>query len=95
MAIQGFLDERCRAIFNGADPGKRFPASILRVVRRKLDILDAASQLGDLRAPPNNHLEALTGDRMGQYSIRVNDQFRLCFRWTTSGPVDVEFVDYH
>ena len=95
MAIQSFRDERCRAIFNGADPGKRFPSVLLRVVRRKLEMLDAASMLGDLRAPPNNHLEALFGDRLGQHSIRVNDQFRLCFRWTSSGPADVEFVDYH
>ena len=51
--------------------------------------------LGDLKAPPGNHLEALKGDRTGQYSIRVNDQFRICFRWTSDGPKDVEFTDYH
>ena len=62
---------------------------------RKLRLLHAAAVLADLRAPPANHLEALAGDRAGQHSIRVNDQFRLCFLWTAAGPMDVEFVDYH
>jgi proteic killer suppression protein len=73
---------------------KRF-SSIAIVAARKLAQLDAAHTLEFLRAPPGNRLEALKGDRKGQYSIRVNDQFRLCFRWTRDGPEDVEIVDYH
>jgi proteic killer suppression protein len=76
-------------------PGKGFPADILRAVQRKLAMLNAAIALDDLRAPPANRLEALTGDRVGQYSIRVNDQWRLCFIWTALGPAEVELVDYH
>ena len=66
-----------------------------KVATRKLAQLDAASTLNFLRAPPGNRLETLAGDRKGQYSIRVNDEFRLCFRWTAEGPTDVEMVDYH
>ena len=73
---------------------KRFSA-ISVVAVRKLAQLDAAHTLEFLRSPPGNRLEALKGDRTGQYSIRVNDQFRLCFRWTEAGPEDVEIVDYH
>jgi len=65
------------------------------VVLRKLDMLDAAAQLIDLRSPPGNRLEALKGDRAGQHSIRINDQWRLCFRWSDQGPEDVQIVDYH
>jgi proteic killer suppression protein len=70
-------------------------STIRTVLERKLQMLDAAVALRDLLAPPNNRLEALTRDRAGQHSIRVNDQFRLCFRWTAQGPADVECVDYH
>lgn len=63
--------------------------------RRKLVLLDAAKDLKDLRIPPGNRLEALSGDRSGQHSIRINDQWRVCFRWTTDGAEDVEIVDYH
>jgi len=73
---------------------KRF-AAIAGVAARKLVQLDAAQTLDFLRSPPGNRLEALSGDRAGQHSIRVNDQFRLCFRWTDGGPEDVEIVDYH
>jgi proteic killer suppression protein len=66
-----------------------------RVVRRKLRQLEIAQCLEDLRVPPGNRLELLRGDRAGQHSIRINDQFRLCFRWSDSGPEDVEIVDYH
>jgi proteic killer suppression protein len=62
---------------------------------RKLEYLDAAGALGDLRAPPGNRLEALRGDRVGEHSIRINERYRICFRWTESGPADVEIVDYH
>jgi toxin HigB-1 len=65
------------------------------VARRKLRQLEIAGRLDDLRVPPGNRLEALRGDRAGQHSIRINDQFRICFRWTTAGPEDVEIVDYH
>lgn len=73
---------------------KRF-AGIATVATRKLAQLDAAETLDFLRAPPGNRLEALKGDRAGQHSIRVTDQFRVCFRWTKGGPEDVEIVDYH
>jgi len=65
------------------------------VAARKLDMLDYAARLGDLRTPPGNRLEALKADRRGQHSIRINDQWRICFRWTSNGPEDVEIVDYH
>ncbi len=70
-------------------------ARIESVARRKLRQLEIAGRLDDLRVPPGNRLEALKDDRIGQHSIRVNDQFRLCFRWTPAGPADVEIVDYH
>jgi proteic killer suppression protein len=68
---------------------------VLRTALRKLAILDAAVTLDDLRLPPGNRLEALKGDRRGQHSIRINDQWRICFTWTDTGPEDVEIVDYH
>ena len=67
----------------------------MRVARRKLDQLNQAAVLGDLRAPPSNRLEKLAGERGRQYSIRINDQWRVCFRWADSGAEDVEIVDYH
>jgi len=66
-----------------------------KVTLRKLDMLDAAVELKDLRSPPGNRLEALQGNRAGQHSIRINDQWRICFRWGAKGPEDVEIVDYH
>lgn len=72
---------------------RRF-ANIESVIRRKLRQLEIAGVLEDLRVPPGNRLETLKGDRVGQYSIRVNDRFRICFRWTQAGPEDVEIVDY-
>jgi proteic killer suppression protein len=68
---------------------------VAEAARRKLGYLDAAVDLNDLRSPPGNRLEALRGDRDGQHSIRVNDQFRVCFIWTDEGPKDVEIIDYH
>jgi proteic killer suppression protein len=68
---------------------------VLRTALRKLVLLDAAVTLGDLRVPPGNRLEALSGDRKGQHSIRINDQWRICFIWTETGPEHVEIVDYH
>jgi toxin HigB-1 len=73
---------------------KRF-SGIANIAIRKLAQLDAAHTLEFLRSPPGNHLEALKGRRKGQHSIRVNDQFRVCFRWTKEGPADVEIADYH
>jgi proteic killer suppression protein len=87
---------RCRdteALANG-DRVKRF-TNIAIVARRKLRQLQIAARLEDLRVPPGNRLEALRGDRVGQYSIRINDQFRVCFRWTNAGAEEVEIVDYH
>lgn len=68
---------------------------VASVAMRKIDALRAATRLDDLRAPPSNRLELLRGDRAGQYSIRINDQWRVCFRWTAAGAEDVEIVDYH
>ncbi len=73
---------------------KRF-INVEDVARRKLRQLEIAARLDDLHVPPGNRLEALKGNRAGQFSIRVNDQFRICFRWTAAGPADIEIVDYH
>lgn len=91
--IKSFRCDDTRTLFE-TGRSRRF-ASIATVATRKLAMLDAAASLEFLRSPPGNRLEALKGDRKGQYSIRVNDQFRLCFRWTDEGPADVEIVDYH
>lgn len=74
---------------------KSFDSRILRTALRKLAILDAAVTLDDLRVPPGNRLEALKGDRKGQHSIRINEQWRICFTWSDTGPEGVEIVDYH
>jgi proteic killer suppression protein len=92
--IRSFRDRTTEAVFNGETP-KGFPADLVKVERRKLRYLNAADDLGDLRSPPGNRLEALAGDRKGQHSIRINDQFRVCFVWTSEGPAEVEIVDYH
>jgi toxin HigB-1 len=92
--IRGFKNRVTAAVFNGECP-KGFPVQIFPVARRKLEALDAAERLEDLRVPPANRLDALKGDRKGQHSIRINDQWRVCFRWTKAGVEDVEIVDYH
>lgn len=92
--IRSFRDEATAAAFDGR-AGKGFPSDLLKIVRRKLEMLNAVSVLADLRSPPGNRLETLRGDRKGQHSIRVNDQFRICFVWTVEGPTDVELTDYH
>jgi proteic killer suppression protein len=74
---------------------RSFGWDLQRMANRKLLIMDAAETLNDLRVPPGNRLEQLRGDRAGQYSIRINDQWRICFTWTTAGPADVEITDYH
>ena len=94
MAILSFKDGLTRAVASGAVP-KGFPADLARRAIRKLTMIEYANQLSDLRSPPANHLEALKGDRAGQHSIRINDQWRICFVWSDAGVEDVEIVDYH
>ncbi len=96
--IRSFGDPGTEDIFNARDSkrARRACPTILWVVaRRKLELLDSAGALQDLRVPPANRLEALKGNRKGQYSIRINDQYRICFVWTDVGPSQVEIVDYH
>lgn len=87
-------DKRIDVILAGGTP-KGFPPDLLRGAIKKLLMLDSATFLGALRLPPSNHLEALSGDRKGQHSIRINGQWRICFVWKTSDAFDVEIVDYH
>ena len=91
--IQSFRDAATRRFYDG-ERVKAFE-QIREQAERKLDMLNAAATLDDLRSPPGNRLEALKGDRAGQHSIRINDQFRLCFEWTDQGPANVEISDYH
>ena len=91
--IKSFQSADTRTLFE-TGKSKRF-GNIISVATRKLTQLEAATTLEFLKSPPGNQLEALKGDRKGQHSIRINDQWRLCFRWTTAGPEDVEIVDYH
>lgn len=93
MAIRSFKCAGTESLFKGARV-KRF-VNIEAVAMRKLAMLNRAGRLDDLRVPPGNRLEALKGNLAGRHSIRVNDQFRVCFRWTSEGPEDVEIVDYH
>lgn len=92
--ILSWKGKQAREVFEGSCP-KGFPADLFKRVRRSLFQLDAATRLDDLKHPPGNRLHRLHEDRAGQWSISVNDQFRICFRWTDQGPEDVEFVDYH
>jgi proteic killer suppression protein len=93
MTIRSFRCADTQAIYDGRHP-RRF-RNIEAVAQRKLQVLDDAVELRDLRSPPGNRLELLTGDRAGQHSIRINDQWRVCFVWTDAGPESVEIVDYH
>ena len=91
--IVSFADKETEHLASGRRV--RRLASVESFARRKLRQLEIAGRLDDLRVPPGNRLEALKGDRKGQMSIRINDQWRVCFRWTEAGPADVEIVDYH
>jgi proteic killer suppression protein len=96
--IRAFADRGTEDVFNGVDSRaarKTCPNTVWRVAQRKLDQLDATVSLAGLRVPPGNQLEPLKGDRRGQHSIRINDQYRICFTWTADGPDGVEIVDYH
>ncbi len=95
--IVSFADSATEALYHGiADRrARRFPPDVVRTALRKLDMLAASHQLTDLRVPPGNRLETLRGDLAGFHSIRVNDQWRIVFRWTEQGPADVRMLDYH
>jgi len=96
--IVSFKDGGTEDVFNGRSSRQArrvCPSDIWNVARRKLDQLDSAAVLNDLRVPPGNRLERLAGDRSGQHSIRVNDQYRICFVWSDVGPFEVEITDYH
>lgn len=93
MVIKSFRSSDTRRLFETGS-SRRF-GSIARIATRKLTQLEAAATLDFLRSPPGNRLERLKGDRQGQHSIRINDQWRICFRWTDAGPEDVEITDYH
>lgn len=96
--IRSFAGQGIRDLFDGhrtQAARKACPVALWPVAHRKLDQLNQAHLLGDLLAPPGNRLEKLRGDRRGQHSIRINERYRVCFRWTPRGPEDVELVDYH
>ena len=92
--IVGFRDAETERIWQGVR-SRRLPGDIQAIALRKLRLLNNAKRLDDLRVPPGNRLEQLRGDRAGQWSIRINDQWRICFHWTEGGPDDVAIVDYH
>jgi proteic killer suppression protein len=96
--IISFKDEGTEDVFDGRDTmkaRKACPRNLWRVARRKLDQINQAAELDDLRVPPGNRLEELRGDREGQHSISINEQYRVCFTWTERGAEEVEIVDYH
>jgi toxin HigB-1 len=92
--IESFASDEAEKIFRG-QVSKKFPKDIQRTARRRLIYLDDAEDIQDLLAPPGNRLEKLKGDRAGQHSIRINDQWRICFKWSGNKAKDVEIVDYH
>ena len=92
--IRSFADNETEKIWQGT-ASRRLPNDIQSVARRKLRMLNSARRVDDLRIPPANRLEALKGERRGQYSIRINDQWRICFRWSDADASGVEIVDYH
>ena len=92
--IRAFRDAETKKVFN-RQRSRRLPPDVQRRTYRKLLLLDAAEGLDELKVPPGNRLERLRGDRAGEYSIRINDQWRICFRWKNGGAHDVEVCDYH
>jgi len=92
--IKEFLDKDAKKLFN-REPSRKLPTEIQRSALRKLRMLNQARTLNDLRVPPGNRLEALKGDRHGQYSIRINERWRICFVWDQGDVYEVEIVDYH
>ena len=96
--IESFNDRASEDIFNGVNSKaarKVCPQTLWRIASRKLDLLDSVRELDELKVPPGNRLERLVGNRIGEYSIRINDQYRICFVWSKSGPSNVEITDYH
>jgi proteic killer suppression protein len=96
--IRSFRDQGTEDVFNGRSTKaarRACPQGLWEVARRKLDQIDSVVELEELRIPPGNRLEALRGDRSGQLSVRINQQYRICFLWAESGPTEVEIVDYH
>ncbi len=96
--IVSFKNRATEDIFNGKntkDVRKLCPRSLWRVASRKLDQLDSVVTLEELKVPPGNRLESLSGNRKGEFSIRINEQYRVCFKWSEAGPIDVEITDYH
>jgi proteic killer suppression protein len=96
--IQSFINKGTEDIFNGKNTKnarKICSQSLWKIASRKLDQIDSVQFLEELRIPPGNNLEALSGDRTGENSIRINDQYRICFKWATNGPYQVEITDYH
>lgn len=92
--IKSFADKATAAIFTG-ELVRRLPHEIQGIARRKLKLIDAVSRVDELRIPPGNRLEMLSGDRAGLWSIRINDQWRICFRWEDGHAAEAEIVDYH
>jgi proteic killer suppression protein len=98
MVIASFRDAATQDLFNGRNTRaarKALPRSLWKLAVRKLDQLDSVVRLNELEVPPANRLEALKGDRAGQFSIRINQRYRICFAWSEEGPEQVEIVDYH
>jgi proteic killer suppression protein len=98
LMIESFANQATEDIYDGINSTaarRLLPRELIKITVRKLDQIDSAVVLDDLRVPPGNRLESLRADREGQHSIRINDQYRICFIWTESGAVDVEIVDYH
>jgi proteic killer suppression protein len=94
VVIQSFADADTERVWR-RERVRRFGSDLQRMANRKLLIIDAAETLNDLRVPPGNRLERLRGDRLGQYSVRINDRWRICFTWSAAGAADVEITDYH
>jgi proteic killer suppression protein len=96
--IESFKDQATEDIFNGVNSKaarKACPQALWRITSRKLDQIDSVRQMEELKVPPGNRLEKLTGNRKDEYSIRINEQYRICFMWGSTGPYDVEVTDYH